>query len=57
MPDIEDMLGKVFFLLWDGREIRDMYRYYPTNSDEKIDSLPVRRFWNIRRIDKSGILR
>ena len=28
MPDIEDMLGKVFFLLWDGREIRDMYRYF-----------------------------
>merc|ERR1712131_87379 len=26
MPDIEDMLGKIFFLLWDGREIRDMYR-------------------------------
>ena len=27
MPDIEDMLGKIFFLLWDGREIREMYRY------------------------------
>ena len=26
MPNINDMLGKVFFILWDGGKIKDLYR-------------------------------
>ena len=62
MPDIEDMLGKIFFLLWDGSEIREMYRYMygsprtvnraqiKTPANRQIVHWPIRGRWTVRQI-------